>query len=973
MGGVLCADGILLNEGRSVRLLDVPLPSHNSSSHHGDNIQYNIGEVWEIEAVLPDKIELPHSEDIYVHAGRRIGHMDRLTEFIERTAPPILGGVETLFDGKLQRMSNGALFVAASSGLPRFSACFWRPDRPLRRIETDRRIRYVYPSESGDVTFVFIGFQEPPPEIPAGTMVRISLSRPWRPADRPNEEPRCYAQLSGWFDETDRCVAQPVKEQRIPARARTADLAQARLILKKVFGYDEFRPLQEEIIASVLSGQDTLAIMPTGSGKSICYQIPALLFDGLTVVVSPLIALMQDQVEQLRQLGVAAAYLNSTLDYQAYSAVVARVRSGVVKLLYMAPETLLRPETLLLLEAVRPACLAIDEAHCISEWGHDFRPEYRQLLDVRRRFPEAVCIAVTATAPPHVQQDIQQMLHFSDSQTFIASFNRPNLFLSVRPRNDGLQQLLDFLENYPEQSGIIYCSTRREVDKLVEFLTQKGLPVVAYHAGLEDSVRAANQRRFLTEDGCIAVATIAFGMGINKPDIRFVVHYNLPASIEHYYQQIGRAGRDGLPAHCLLLYHPKDLGTHYFHIEQGAPAERAGRIARLQALDRFVRTRGCRRIPLLAYFGEQPSSEECNACDNCLRGSDDFPVIDVTVEAQKFLSCVKRTGEQFGIHYIVDVLRGSQRHEIVSRGHDQLSTYGIGKEHSTEVWRRLAQEFILQGLLEQNFRHAGLKLTDAGRAVLRRELAVVVPTAVIAGQTAVTKKKPIGRNSEELFRRLRALRRTIADELGVPAFFIFHDRTLTEMAVRMPQTLAELRSVYGVGEYKLQQFGEQFVACIQDYCRERGIDPSRLTKEEMELLLAPLPKRRFETVGELFNNGHSITEIQALFGVKRETILRHLERYHQAGRPIDPQRLLNESELPSGLLHKLLRQLRKKDLTFLEPIYEELDGLVSYAELRLLRLYFACLPASEDSSSDHVSENSSPVDKLLTFVRRMFM
>lgn len=961
MGGGTCADGILLDEGRSVRLLDAPTSPHNSS-RNGGIMHYNIGEVWEIDAVFSDKIELPHSEDLYVRAGRCIGHMNRLTEFIERTTPPMRGRVEALFEGKLQRMSNGALFVAASSGLPGFSACFWRPDRPLRCIESGRRIRYVYPSENGNITFVFIGFQEPLPEIAAGTLVRISLSRPWRPADRPSEEPRCYVQLSGWFNDTDRCVAQPIKEpikeRCIPAKVG-ADLAQARLILKKVFGYDEFRPLQEEIIASVLSGKDTLAIMPTGSGKSICYQLPALLLDGLTVVVSPLIALMQDQVEQLRQLGVPAAYLNSTLDYQAYNAVIAQVRSGTVKLLYMAPETLLRSETLLLLESVRPACLAIDEAHCISEWGHDFRPEYRQLIDVRRRFPEAVCIAVTATTPPHVQRDIQQMLHFNDSQTFIASFNRPNLFLSVRPRSDGLQQVLDFLKNYPEQSGIIYCSTRQQVDDLVESLSQKGLPVVAYHAGLEDSVRAANQRRFLTEDGCIAIATIAFGMGINKPDVRFVVHYNLPSSIEHYYQQIGRAGRDGLPAHCLLLYHPKDLGTHYFHIEQGAATERAGRMARLQAMDRFVRTRDCRRIPLLTYFGEQPLSEKCNACDNCLRGSNDFPVSDVTIEAQKFLSCVKRTGEQFGIHYIIDVLRGSQRRKIVARGHNQLSTYGIGKEHSAEVWHRLAQEFILQGLLEQDFRHAGLKLTDAGYAVLRKELAVVVPTPVVTGQAIVAEKKPIHRDSEDLFRRLRALRRAIADELGVPPFFIFHDRTLTEMAVRMPQSLAELRSVYGVGEYKLQRFGAQFVDCIQTYCRKKGIDPSSLPAQDMELLLAPLPKRRFETVGELFNNGHSIAEIQTLFGIKRETVLRHLERYHQAGRPVDPHRLLNESQLPPDLLHKLLDQLRKMDLTFLEPVYEELDGLVPYDELRLLRLYLTIIDVLRDTSL-HTPENPSP-------------
>ncbi|HHW88667.1 MAG TPA: DNA helicase RecQ, partial [Chloroflexi bacterium] len=561
---------------------------------------------------------------------------------------------------------------------------------------------------------------------------------PWRPADQPEEELRCYAQVSGWFEAVDEPTplgaATPVTTA--PVTTAPVDLDRARRLLKEVFGYDDFRPLQAEIIASVLAGQDTLAIMPTGSGKSICYQLPALIFDGLTVVVSPLIALMQDQVEQLRQLGIAAAFLNSTLDYPTYTATTARIRSGAVKLLYTSPETLLRPETLIMLAGCKPACLAIDEAHCISEWGHDFRPEYRQLLSARRHFPQAVCLAVTATATPRVQQDIKQMLHFSDSQTFIASFDRPNLFLSVRPRSNGVRQLLRFLAEHKDESGIVYCNTRREVDEVTARLTQAGILAVAYHAGLEHNVRAANQRRFLTEDGCVAVATIAFGMGINKPDVRFVVHYNLPGSIEHYYQQIGRAGRDGLPAHCLLLYHPQDVSTHYLHIEEGAAAERPGRVARLQAMERFARTRGCRRTPLLAYFGEQAPAETCGACDNCLAGSAHAPTVDVTLEAQKFLSCVRRTGERFGVSYVVDVLRGSHRREITARRHDRLSTHGIGREHAATVWRQLAQEFVLQGLLDQDLEHGGLRLTDAGWAVLRKEQTVRVPANILAGASA---------------------------------------------------------------------------------------------------------------------------------------------------------------------------------------------------------------------------------------------
>jgi ATP-dependent DNA helicase RecQ len=936
MGGGACGGAIALGNGRSLRLLDAHVAAHNSGGMH-----YAVGEVWEIDAAPAAQIAPPHCEDFVVQSSRRIGRMSNPAAFVEQHMPPATGELETLFEGKLQRTAGGALFVAASSGLPGFSTCFWRPDRPLRRIETGYRIRYVYASESGEATLVFVGFQDPPAEIPTGTLVRISLTRPWRPPERPDEEPRCYAQLSGWLDAVAESAAPASEEQ--PHGRSPADLDHARRLLKEVFGYDHFRPLQERIIASVLAGQDTLAIMPTGSGKSICYQLPALIFDGLTVVVSPLLALMQDQVEQLRQLGIPATFLNSTLDYRTYAATTARIRSSAVKLVYMAPETLLRPETLVMLETCRPACLAIDEAHCISEWGHDFRPEYRLLLGARRHFPQVVCLAVTATATPRVQQDIKRMLHFSDSQTFVASFDRPNLHLSVRPRGDGVRQLLRFLAGHREESGIIYCNTRKQVDELVSRLEVEGVAVVAYHAGLENDVRAANQRRFLTEDGCVAVATIAFGMGINKPDVRFVVHYTIPGSIEHYYQQIGRAGRDGLPAHCLLLYHPRDLGTHYFHIEEGAANERPGRVARLQAMDRFARTRECRRAPLLAYFGEERHDTRCQACDNCLAGSESLPTADVTIEAQKFLSCVKRTGEQFGIGYIVDVLRGSHRREIVARRHNQLSTHGVGKEHAAPVWRQIAQEFVLQGLIDQNLDHGGLRLTDAGWAVLRKEQTVVVPAEIVTGARAARTvdtgaTTTSGGYDAQLFARLRILRRSLADELHVPAYVIFGDRTLIEMATRLPQSIEEMRAVYGVGERKLRQFGEQFLACVRTYCQEEGVDPAQHTSHTLPTSV----RRRFEEVGDLFEDGHGVAELQATFGVKRGAVIENLERYHQAGHQLDHRRLLEASELDPELQRGVLRRLAATNARMLGPIFEEFGGLVSYDELRLLRLYLAC-------------------------------
>ena len=398
----------------------------------------------------------------------------------------------------------------------------------------------------------------------------------------------------------------------------TPDLTAARDLLRSVFGYDDFRPYQAEIIANILARRDTLAVMPTGSGKSLCYQLPALLFDGLTVVVSPLIALMQDQVTQLQELGVPAAFLNSTLDYDSYLRTANRVRAGEIKLLYTSPETLVRPETRVLLDRSRVACLAIDEAHCISQWGHDFRPEYRQLLPVRQRYPAAVCVAFTATATQRVQADIKTTLGFRDENTFIASYNRENLFLEVRPRSNGPAQTLAFLEAHRDQSGIIYCSTRRGVDELAARLQAQGWPVLPYHAGMDDATRRHNQELFSRDKVPIMVATIAFGMGINKSNVRFVLHYNLPESLEHYYQEIGRAGRDGLRADCLLLYSRSDLITRSALIDGGAAAERPGRQARLQAMARYAEARECRRTPLLSYFGETSHPDACGFCDNCL-------------------------------------------------------------------------------------------------------------------------------------------------------------------------------------------------------------------------------------------------------------------------------------------------------------------------------------------------------------------
>ncbi|MFQ5419815.1 MAG: RecQ family ATP-dependent DNA helicase, partial [Anaerolineae bacterium] len=508
-----CVGGLTF-DGRSLRLEAV-----DASFNEQAGLEYNVGDVWDVDYVEPAQLTPPHVENIIVHGKRKLPPLDDLPPFIRHHLPPKEGGVSVLYEGLTGATSAGALYVAERIGVPPYSTMFWIPDKPLRRDDDAKRIRYRYPTEDGGRTLTFVGFQEPLDEIPAGTLLRASLAHWWRPTDRPEGELRCYLQLSGWFlagevsSEQFSGISDSAPEVKLATiiPAGPLNLETAKDLLKSVFGYDELRPLQTDIIQNVLQKRDSLVIMPTGSGKSLCYQLPALMFDGLTVVVSPLISLMEDQVSGLRELGVTAVYLNSSLNYDQYQYTANMVRQGRAKLLYVAPETLLRPETLLLLDQSRLACLAIDEAHCISEWGHDFRPEYRQLAAVRRRFPTAVCIALTATATPRVRQDIRRSLAFDQANEFIASFDRENLFLGAQPRTDGLAQTLGFLKSHREDSGIIYCATRRQVDALTAQLGAMGWSALPYHAGLDSGTRRRHQRQFSRDDVPIMVATIAFG------------------------------------------------------------------------------------------------------------------------------------------------------------------------------------------------------------------------------------------------------------------------------------------------------------------------------------------------------------------------------------------------------------------------------------------------------------------------------
>ncbi len=724
-------------------------------------------------------------------------------------------------------------------------------------------------------------------------------------------------------------------------------------ILKRIFGYDEFRPLQETVIQNALQKKDTLVIMPTGGGKSLCYQIPALLFDGLTVVISPLISLMKDQVEQLKQLNVAADLLNSSLSREDYIHNINKVRRNELKLLYVAPETLLKPRILELLSNVQVDCITIDEAHCISEWGHDFRPEYRQIVEVRKEFPSAVCMALTATATPQVQQDIKETLNFETSNEFIASFNRDNLFLKIVPKQSGFDQVTRFLKKFENQSGIIYCSTRKRVDELSPRLEKLGYSVKPYHAGMDENERRQNHELFIRDDIQIIVATIAFGMGINKSNIRFVVHYDLPKNIESYYQEIGRSGRDGLRADCLMLFGYSDIRTIRYFIEQKEPKEQRIANMHLNALLRFAETDVCRRIPLLTYFGEDYTQPDCGMCDNCLRQDKDMT--DISILAQKFLSCMRKTGQIFGAAHIIDILRGSKSQRVIKFNHDQLSTYGIGTDLSKKQWSHLSRQFIQKGLLHQDPEYGSLKVTPKGIEVLRgRETLMGILQEETRRETV--KKARVKTTVEhldgkdlELFERLRTERKTLARRYRLAPYMIFSDKTLMEMAVSHPGAKEDLLAMHGVGDARLKKYGDIFFDIIYRFRHRQQLESGELTAVPVDGEArvshapdepAPPGKRGYELVAEAYNRGESIEALMARFNTKEETVMKALLKYHRDGHSLRCDGLLRRSTLPAELQAEVMETFGRLGVRKLEPVYAALNGRVSYPELRILQLYF---------------------------------
>jgi ATP-dependent DNA helicase RecQ len=688
-------------------------------------------------------------------------------------------------------------------------------------------------------------------------------------------------------------------------------------LLKQYFGFTSFRPLQEEIIRDSLADRDTFALLPTGGGKSLCFQLPALVRDGLTVVVSPLIALMKDQVDALQASGIAATFLNSSLAAGEGRGRLRGLHNGEYRLLYVAPERLMLSGFLSDLQRWNVKLIAIDEAHCISEWGHDFRPEYRQIAELRNHFPDVPFMALTATATGRVREDIISHLKLREPKCYVASFNRPNLTYRILAKNKPYDQLLDFLRARPKESGIVYCLSRKGAESVAQRLNENGVKARPYHAGLTSKERSEHQELFLRDNIRVVCATIAFGMGINKPNVRFVVHYDLPKNIEGYYQETGRAGRDGLPGECVLLFSPGDAVKQTTFIdEKPNPQERQIAREQLQQMVHYAECAGCRRRELLAYFGEEfsgtgvpPVSSEtksethrqdacatinCGACDNCLSPRATF---DGTLAAQKFLSCVYRIREKnhfgVGLNHVVEVLTGADTEKIRKWDHARLSTYGIGKEHNRPEWAAIGRELIRLGFLRQTAeKFSVLEITSEGRAALKERKKITLTKPVTAPETKVHHVGEIACD-EGLFERLRELRKRLADERDVPAYIIFSDVALRQMARNYPESERDFARISGVGEKKLREFGEVF---LTEIALHLATNPRQIFADDS--FTAP-PARKSslnDTTRETlrrFRAGESTQEIAAARQITAGTVFGHLANAIEAGEAVELNQLVS--------------------------------------------------------------------------------
>ena len=705
-------------------------------------------------------------------------------------------------------------------------------------------------------------------------------------------------------------------------------------LLKKHFGYDNFLPLQEEIIACVLKQRDALVIMPTGGGKSLCYQLPALQFDGLTLVISPLIALMKDQVDALKSNGIAAAFINSTQPYAEISRIRAQAQQGDLSILYIAPERLALPAFQNFLETLKVSLIAVDEAHCISEWGHDFRPDYRTLGDLRCSLPHVPFIALTATATGRVRRDIITQLDLDEPQIFIASFDRANLNYTVRPKRNTFGALLDLLEKNRGESTIIYCFSRKDTELVAANLSDEGFDALPYHAGLNAEVRSETQEKFIHDEVSIIVATIAFGMGIDKSDIRLIVHYDLPKSIEGYYQETGRAGRDGLPSDCVLFYSYGDKIKQDFFIDQiEDETARQNAQEKLAQIIAFCDSQACRRKYLLGYFGQNWDSENCGGCDICLASKETF---DATIIAQKVLSAIIRTGERFGIGHITQILRGANTRRIRELGHDKLSVYGIVNDFSDDDLKEITALLIAKSfLLKKGREYPTLGITETGRNFLKNREKLTLTRRKRAEEIPPDSRTALDYD-KALFEELRRLRSRIASERNVPPYIIFSDATLQQMAYYIPQNRESLSRISGVGAVKLEQLGDTFLPIIRNHAHmhnltERNIPSQRRDKSRN----VRRNGSTYDLTKQLVQQGLSLAEVAKQRGLTKGTITSHIERLIHAGEDLDLRPLMP----PSERFEKIKTTFYNSDGTALSLVKAHLGDDYAYDEIRIVRVF----------------------------------